>query len=203
VALTLGIKDFRGKQTAAKASSLPLREARKHFNDGFKPHFQFDLQATAGVMAVETYFYYGDMVSGNIYRPKYAFQADALFKYNRKHATGLGFDFFVTPFCDEIAKYKNLDELRDNPDYQSVSYQPVSYGVSVLHELCYRDLTCTVGVGRYIKDNDGLAQNKILYQLVNIKYHFPELADTYAGIVLKAHKFKAAESIQLCIGKRF
>ena len=69
--------------------------------------------------------------------------------------------------------------------------------------MCYRNLTVTAGVGRYLYDNDGLGRKKILYQMVNIKYHFPELADTYAGIVLKAHKFMAAESIQLCIGKRF
>ena len=69
--------------------------------------------------------------------------------------------------------------------------------------MSYRHLSVAAGVGRYIYDNDGLGRNKKLYQMVNIKYHFPSLADTYAGIVLKAHKFMAAESIQFCIGKRF
>jgi len=29
------------------------------------------------------------------------------------------------------------------------------------------------------------------------------VADMYLGLVLKAHRFKAAESIQFCVGKRF
>ena len=62
----------------------------------------------------------------------------------------------------------------------------------------------SVGYGySYLYDNDGLGRNQKLYQMVNVRYHFPCLADTYAGIVLKAHKFMTAESIQLCIGKRF
>ena len=28
-----------------------------------------------------------------------------------------------------------------------------------------------------------------------------KMADIYTGITLKAHKFKAAESIQICVGK--
>lgn len=60
-----------------------------------------------------------------------------------------------------------------------------------------------VGVGRYLYDNDGLARNKILYQLVNMKYHFPQFNDLYVGMVLKAHKFMAAECVQYCVGIRF
>ena len=39
--------------------------------------------------------------------------------------------------------------------------------------------------------------------MVTVKCYFPKFADTYAGVILKAHKFKAAESIQFCVGKRF
>ena len=60
-----------------------------------------------------------------------------------------------------------------------------------------------IGLGRYLRHNDGLARNKNLYQFVMVKYYFPKAGDIYTGIVLKAHKFKAAESIQLCLGKRF
>ena len=100
---------------------------------------------------------------------------------------------FVTPFCDEIAKHDGRGE----------TYDPVSYGISILHELSYRNFSTMVGLGRYLHHNDGLARNKILYQLVTVKYYFPDMADMYTGIVLKAHKFKAAESIQVCVGKRF
>ena len=106
---------------------------------------------------------------------------------------GTGVDLVVTPFCDQIAEHDGRGE----------AYDPVSYGISILHELSYRNFSTMVGLGRYLHHHDGLARNKILYQLVTVKYYFPQLADMYTGIVLKAHKFKAAESIQVCIGKRF
>ena len=118
---------------------------------------------------------------------------NALYQYCRTQSSGLGFDLFVTPFCDEIAANNGRGE----------SYDPISVGISVLHEFSYRNFATMVGVGRYLYHNDGIARGKILYQLVSMKYTFPELANMYAGIVLKAHKFMAAESIQFCIGKRF
>jgi hypothetical protein len=60
-----------------------------------------------------------------------------------------------------------------------------------------------VGVGRYLHHHDGLARNKAFYQLVTVKYRFPQLGNMYTGIILKAHKFKAAECIQICVGKEF
>ncbi|MBP5504532.1 MAG: acyloxyacyl hydrolase [Bacteroidales bacterium] len=194
--LSLGMRD---KEELAK----PLPERR---DDGFRRKFQFDVQVSAGVMSNEEYFDYREksgLGGDNMYFPKYSFDADVLYKYCRTHATGIGFDLFVTPFCSEIAKYLYMYRRLDNPEATEEHFEPVSFGISIVHEMCYRNLTVTAGVGRYLYDNDGLARNKILYQLVNIKYHFPDFADTYAGIVLKAHKFMAAESIQLCIGKRF
>ncbi len=178
------------------AKEAEIAVPKEPVDDGFRPHFQFDVQFSGGVMGNEAYYdYYVDNMGGgkNKHYPKFAFQADCLYKYCRTHATGIGLDLFVTPFCKHIAEY----------DGRGIDYDPVSVGISVQHEMSYRNLSLNVGVGRYLYDNDGLARNKILYQLVNIKYHFPDLADTYAGIVLKAHKFMAAESIQLCIGKRF
>lgn len=173
--------------------------------DRFHKHFQFDLQASCGIMAVEKYFDRTELITGvggNIYEFKYSFNADCLYKYSRTCASGIGVDLFVTPFCDVIAENEMMiAEFNGEP--KEVAYEPVSYGISALHEFCYRNLTTTVGVGRYIHDNDGLAQNKILYQFVNVKYHFPQMADFYCGVLLKAHKFKAAESVQISVGKRF
>ncbi|NLZ20010.1 MAG: acyloxyacyl hydrolase [Bacteroidales bacterium] len=176
-----------------KGNDRPVTERRE---DGFKRGFQFDVQASFGIMANEAYYYYCEENLGggdNTHHPKYSFNADCLYKYCRTHASGIGFDLFVTPFCDQIAEYDGRGE----------KYDQLSVGISALHEMCYRDLTLTVGLGRYLHHNDGISRNKKLYQMVHIKYHFPSLADTYIGIALKAHKFMAAESIQLCLGKRF
>ena len=144
----------------------------------------------------EDYFYYCEETLGggdNMHYPKFAFQADCLYKYCHTHATGLGFDLSVTTFCEQIAEYDGRDDI----------YDPVSVGLSIIHELCYRDLTLTVGVGRYLHHNDGIARWQKVYQIVHFRYHFPDLADTFVGLTLKAHKFMNAESVQLCIGKRF
>ena len=124
---------------------------------------------------------------------KFALDASVLYRYYPTQATGLGFDLFVTPFCDKIAEHDGRGE----------TYEPVSFGLSVLQELSYKDFSLMAGVGRYLHHHDGLARNKKLYQLVMVKYYFPQAADIYTGIVLKAHKFMAAECIQVCVGKRF
>ena len=169
---------------------------REPENDGFKPGFQFAVQMSSGIMSNEANYWKnieenGTWVNDRYF--KYAFEVNALYRYCRTHATGLGFDLFLTPFCDRIAE----------SDGRGETYDPVSYGFSILHELSYYNFSTMVGLGRYLHHNDGLARNKILYQLVTVKYYFPHMADVYAGIILKAHKFKAAESIQICVGKRF
>ena len=185
LSLLLGLKEPESERL------LPERR-----DDCFKRHFQFDIQASAGVVSNEDYFYYCEETLGggdNMHYPKFAFRADCLYKYCLTHATGLGFDLSVTPFCEQIEEYDGRDDI----------YDPVSVGLSIIHELCYRDLTLTVGVGRYLHHNDGIARWQKVYQIVHFRYHFPDLADTFVGLTLKAHKFMNAESVQLCIGKRF
>jgi hypothetical protein len=162
----------------------------------FERGFQFGLQVSSGVMSNEARFWKsledeGVWVNDRYF--KFALDASVLYRYYPTQASGLGFDLFVTPFCDKIAEYDGKGE----------TYDPVSYGVSVLHELSYKDFSLMVGVGRYLHHHDGLGRNKKLYQLVMVKYYFPQAADIYTGVVLKAHKFMAAECIQVCVGKRF
>ena len=186
LALRLGMKSSR--------SEAELH--RETVDDGFKRHFQFGVQVSAGIMSNEANYWRSIEEEGvwvNDRYPKYAVEVNALYRYCRTHATGLGVDLFVTPFCDKIAEHDGRGE----------TYDPVSYGISVLHELSYRNFSTQVGLGRYLHHHDGLARNKTLYQLVTVKYYYPKMADLYTGIVLKAHKFKAAESIQVCVGKRF
>ena len=177
----------------------PRSEADLHRtpeDDGFKRGFQFGVQVTGGIMSNEANYWRSIEEEGvwvNDRYFKYAFDVYALYRYCRTHASGLGFDLFVTPFCDKIAEHDGRGE----------TYEPLSYGISILHEMSYRHFSTMVGLGRYLHHNDGLARNKILYQMVTVKYYFPQAADLYTGLVLKAHKFKAAESIQVCIGKRF
>lgn len=165
-------------------------------DDGFKRGFQFGVQVTGGIMSNEANYWRSIEEEGvwvNDRYFKYAVDVYGLYRYCRTHASGLGFDLFVTPFCDKIAEHDGRGE----------TYEPLSYGISVVHEMSYRNFSTMVGLGRYLHHHDGLARNKILYQMVTVKYYFPQAADLYTGLVLKAHKFKAAESIQVCIGKRF
>lgn len=165
-------------------------------DDGFKRRFQFAVQFSGGIMSNEasqlkTLEEKGTWENDRYF--KYSFQVNAFYRYARTQASGLGFDLYVTPFCDKIAE----------SDGQGLKYDPVSCGISVLHEMSYRDFSLMVGLGRYFHHNDGLEQDQVWYQMVTLKYYFPKAADIYLGIVLKAHRFRAAESIQFCLGKRF
>ena len=184
LALRLGMKSPKNKEEIHQET----------VDDGFKRRFCFGLQASAGIMSNEASFERhleeeGIWVNERYF--KYAFEANVLYRYCRTHATGLGFNFFATPFCDKIAENDGHGE----------TYDPFSYGFSIQHELSYHNFSTLVGVGRYLHHHDGLARNKTFYQLVTVKYRFPQLGNMYVGIILKAHKFKAAECIQICIGK--
>ena len=186
LALTLGMKNGQADR--------PEKAIRRY--DDFRRHFEFNVQASTGVMSNEARFDRTLEETGrgeNERHFKYSLDVSALYRYCRTHATGLALDLFFTPFCDRIAANDGRGE----------TYEPVSVGVSIIHDMRYRNFSTTLNLGRYLYDNDGLARNKILYQMVTVKYHFPALADTYVGFILKAHKFKAAESFQFCIGKSF
>lgn len=181
-----------GMKSPRRVEKQPLEPE----DDGFKRRFQFAVQFSGGIMSNEasqlkTLEEKGTWENDRYF--KYSFQVNAFYRYARTQASGLGFDLYVTPFCDKIAE----------SDGQGLKYDPVSCGISVLHEMSYRDFSLMVGLGRYLHHNDGLEQAQVLYQMVTLKYYFPKAADIYLGIVLKAHRFRAAESIQFCLGKRF
>ena len=186
LAMRVGMKSPRSKEEL-------LSEPE---DDGFKRRFQFAVQFSGGIMSNEASYLKtleekGTWVNDRYF--KYSFQVNAFYRYARSQASGLGFDLYVTPFCDKIAEN----------DGQGLKYDPVSCGISILHEMSYRDFSLMVGLGRYLHHNDGLEEAQVLYQMVTLKYYFPKAADIYLGVVLKAHRFRAAESIQLCLGKRF
>lgn len=186
LALRVGMKSPRKEQDSR----------RELVDDGFKPGFQFAVQLSAGIMGNDASYKKNIIEKGTWVKdryPKYSVEVSAFYRYSRLHATGLGFDLFFTPFCDKIAENDGLGE----------KYDPVSCGISILHELSYRNFSLMVGLGRYLHHNDGLERDQVLYQKVTLKYYFPKVADLYLGIALKAHRFRAAESIQLCLGKRF
>ena len=118
---------------------------------------------------------------------------EATEQYHEFQRNVLPFRKFIDKTSNEIARY----------DGRGTDYTPVSVGISVLHEIRYHNVSLSLGLGRYLYDNDGLARNKTFYQLVCGRYYLPSLGNTFVGIVLKAHKFRAAESVQLSVGKRF
>lgn len=212
------MKVEENEEDSTSESPLALRGVRDRalkprllaqYGENYRPGFQFDVQASGGAMTMQAVWEATKKQNGygeNYLRFKGSLQADCLYKYCRTQATGVGLDLFFTPFCKEISEAHKI--YYDNDPNRNYDYKPVAVGLSVVHEFCYRNLTASVGVGYYLFDQDGISQSKTwwknnLYQLVNFKYHFPKLADTYVGFVLKAHNFMAAESVQYCIGKRF
>ncbi len=180
----------------AGMKTRPVETEPEPEDDGFRRKFNFDLIVSGGVISNEAYYHYRmdkDGVWDNMHRSKWTVSASATYQYARMHSSGIGVDMFITPFCNEIAPY----------DGSGAKYTPVSVGISIVHEARYRNLALMLGLGKYLYDNDGIHNGYSFYQLVNIRYHLPKLWGTFVGVTLKAHKFKAAESLQLCLGKRF
>ena len=134
-----------------KAPRSEAERHRKAVDDGFRRHFQFGIQVSGGIMSNEANYWRSIEEEGiwvNDRYPKYSVEVNALYRYCRTHATGLGADLFVTPFCDKIAEHDGRGE----------TYEPLSYGISILHEFSYRNFSTMVGLGRYLHHNDGLAR---------------------------------------------
>lgn len=159
-------------------------------DDGFKRRFQFEVQIAGGAKS-NAYFYEQNGVNKRY--PRLSMQANALYRYLRTHATGLGIDIFYTPTYNSV---KQADGI-GNTD------TPIIVGVSLDHEFCYNNLALMLGAGYYVYRPEDYLWSKSMYQLINLKYYLPQLANLYTGITLKAHGFKYADSVQFCLGKKF
>ena len=117
----------------------------------------------------------------------YAFNADLMYRYARRWASGVGVDLFYDTYCDRVEEI-----ARQRGDDSHIS--PVSVGISAKHEAFFGPLSFQGSVGYYLYRHMGkwavdLEGN--IYERVGVSYQFRGLGGLKLGFAVKAHETKA------------
>lgn len=117
----------------------------------------------------------------------YSAQADIMYRYARRWATGVGFDVNYGSYASRI-------EERDQQKHFTDKHSPWSAGISVKHQTYFHQISANVSLGYYFYREMGHRAKKVekrYYETVGLQYHFPTLAGLALGFRVKAHLFKA------------
>lgn len=124
--------------------------------------------------------------SFNIYLA-YAAQADIMYRYARRWASGIGFDLFYATYADKV---ESIDK-KNNVD---VEHSPWSLGIAIKHQAYYHRLALAVSIGAYLHRKMGQNASQIekpYYERVTLLYNIPKMGGINVGIGVKAHLTKA------------
>lgn len=117
----------------------------------------------------------------------YSLQADVMYRYARRWASGIGIDWFYGTYASHIA---HLDNVQQN----KAKHSPWSLGIAAKHEVFYHHLSLNVSLGWYLHRHMGynaLFNESKYYERVGINYSFPRYNRLKIGINVKAHFTKA------------
>lgn len=117
----------------------------------------------------------------------YSLQADMMYRYARRWASGIGIDLFYGDY------YKRAQELNERYNHTE-KLSPWSLGICVKHEVFYHRLSLAMSAGYYLHRKMGeLArqQEKSYYERIGINYVIPGLGGIKIGAHVKAHLTKA------------
>lgn len=117
----------------------------------------------------------------------YSLQANVMYRYARRWASGVGIDWFYGTYASHIAE---LDAKQGN----MAKHSPWSLGVAAKHEVFYHRFSLAVALGWYLHRQMGhnaqLNESKY-YERVGIHYVFPKFGGLKLGVNVKAHQTKA------------
>lgn len=123
-----------------------------------------------------------------------------MYRYGRRYASGLGLDYTYAKYASRL---RDLDHQRGITRY---SYSRHVVGLTLRHEVFYRHLSLTMGLGLYLHRRMGYtadADEKPYYETVGLRYSLPFTHDRlFLGYQVKAHLTKA-DCMQLTLGWRF
>lgn len=117
----------------------------------------------------------------------YSLQADIMYRYARRWASGIGIDLFYGTY------FKRVKEL-DQAAGRDLTHSPWSVGIAAKHEIFYHNFSMPVSLGFYLYRKMGenaKAVEKPFYERIGLHYTFPKLQNLKVGINIKAHLTKA------------
>lgn len=117
----------------------------------------------------------------------YSLQADVMYRYARRWASGIGLDIFYGTYDKRVA---TLDEAAGLHERHS----PWSVGIAARHEVYYHNLSLDMALGYYLYRHMGANAREVeqpYYERIGIFYTFPRLGGLRIGGSVKAHRTKA------------
>lgn len=115
----------------------------------------------------------------------YSAQADLMYRYARRWASGIGADLFYGTYADRVKELEGQGGAK---------VSPWSVGVAVKHNAYYGRLSVNMSLGYYLYRHMGTNAKTIekpYYERIGVFYAFPRLGGLSVGASVKAHLTKA------------
>ncbi|MCR5131695.1 MAG: acyloxyacyl hydrolase [Prevotella sp.] len=121
----------------------------------------------------------------------YSAQADIMYRYARRWASGIGIDAFYGTYADRAREIEEADLLHVS---EGRKVNPWSLGLAFKHNAYYGNVSLRMSVGYYLYRHMG-SHAKIIekpyYERIGVYYSFPRLGGLTIGGCVKAHFTKA------------
>ena len=117
----------------------------------------------------------------------YSLQANLMYRYARRWASGIGIDVFYNTYAPHI---EQLEQKEGN----NIDCKPWSFGIAGKHETFFHNLSVNVALGTYLYRRMGSIDGELggrIYERIGVNYSFPSLNGLKLGINVKAHTTKA------------
>ena len=130
----------------------------------------------------------------------YSMQADVMYRYARRWASGAGVDVFYGTYSDHVAAMDAAAGVQER-------HSPWSVALAAKHEVFYGRLSVRMGVGVYLYRKMGSVARELeqpYYERIGVHYAFPRLGGLSVGLNVNAHRTKADfTELQLTVPIRF
>lgn len=116
-----------------------------------------------------------------------SFQADCMYRYARRWASGIGADLFYGNYSDRVAAI-------DAANGSTAKHSPWSFGLAAKHQVFYHNLSLAMSLGFYLYRHVGENAKEVetpYYERIGLHYSIPSLGGLELGLNVKAHKTKA------------
>ena len=117
----------------------------------------------------------------------YSLQANLMYRYARRWASGIGIDAFYNTYAPHI-------EQLERKEGNIIDCKPWSFGIAGKHETFFHNLSVNVSLGTYLYRRMGSIDRELggrIYERIGVNYSFPSLNGLKLGINVKAHTTKA------------
>lgn len=117
----------------------------------------------------------------------YSAQADVMYRYAPRWASGLGVDWFYGTYG------RHIERLDEQQGYV-MKHSPWSLGIAAKHQVFYGNFSLSMALGWYLHRQMGhnaQFNESPFYERIGVHYTFPKMQGLTIGINVKAHETKA------------